>query len=73
MKRLAQLIADYNDNRAPGEPPMTKRRLAEIANVHEVTVCRQADKDIRTLTFGLVLSYARALKVDLSDLVENAA
>lgn len=73
MIRLAQLITEYNQKREPGEPPMTHRRLAEIAKVHEVTISRQAEKDLRVLSFGLVLAYAAALKKDLSDLAEAAA
>ncbi len=73
MNRLAELIADYNAHkRDKAEPLMTQRRLAALVGLHEVTVSRHV-KGGSTLDLAQAAAYARALRVEIGDLLEPAA
>lgn len=71
MTRLLALIHDYNRrHRSPGEPPMTQRRLAELAGVAETTVHRHATGKTE-MSISQAMAYARVLKCRVEDLYEE--
>ena len=63
LTRLAELIKQRD---------LTVRQVASDSGVPERTVYRHL-KGHTAMTLDQAAAYARALKVDLSDLVENAA
>ena len=70
---LKHLIDEFNrTKRQAGEPVMTQKRLADLVGVRPETVTRHVQGHTG-MTEETRAAYARALKVDLSDLVEDAA
>lgn len=73
MTRLPDLIEAYNRTHLqPGEPPMTQRRLAELAGVAEATVSRHVN-GATTMSLPQAVAYARALKCRVEELYEEHA
>mgnify|MGYP000868262029 FL=1 len=68
---LATAIDTYNrTRREPGEPPMTQRRLAELAGTTESLVSRHAKGRVAPGSESLI-RYARVLRCGIDDLFSD--
>lgn len=73
MNRLAELIADYNENcRGLSEEPMTQARLARIVGLHEVTVHRHVTGKTE-IDLSQAAAYSLALGCDMEALLGKGA
>jgi len=73
MRTIQRLILEYNRSHIqPGEPPMTQRRLAELAGVAEATVSRHVN-GATTMSLAQAIAYARVLKCRVEDLYSEDA
>ena len=70
MTRLAELIEAYNTRLDPGEPPLTQRRLAEMADLNEATVSRHAN-GVTSIDLRQAVAYARALGCSVEQLYDE--
>ena len=68
---LSQAIDSYNrTKRAPGEPPMTQRRLAQLVGTTESLVSRHATGQVSPGAESLI-RYARVLRCGIDELFSN--
>jgi len=72
VTRLEEIIEAYNVQREAGEPPLTVRRLADVAEIPERTVYRHARGET-AMSLDQALAYARVLKCRVEELADDRA
>lgn len=72
MNRIPELIAQYNErHRAPDEPLMTQRRLAELVGTSESLLSRYVCGSVDA-SFSRAREIAEVLCVSVDDLFSDA-
>ncbi len=73
MDRILELIERYNrEFREPGEPPMTQKRLAELAATSPSLVSRHIHGEVQ-MSVSKARRYAEILHCKVDDLFSDVA